>query len=37
LQQALDFLPVALARTDRVAAYLEQHPKFRLPRPYPAG
>lgn len=35
LLQALDFLPVALARTDRVAAYLEQHPKFRLSHPYP--
>lgn len=35
LQQALDFLPVAVARTDRVAAYLEKHPKFRLERPYP--
>lgn len=34
LQQALDFLPVAIARTDRVAAYLEQHPRFRLDRPY---
>ncbi len=36
LQQALDFLPVALSRTDRVAAYLEQHPKFKLPQPYHA-
>jgi aspartate aminotransferase len=35
LQQALDFLPVALSRTDRVARYLEQHPKFRLAQPYP--
>jgi aspartate aminotransferase len=34
LQQALDFLPVALSRTDRVAAYLEKHPKFRLAQPY---
>ncbi len=37
LQQALDFLPVALARADRVAAYLEQHPKFRLAQPYSTG
>ena len=37
LQQALDFLPVALSRTDRVAAYLERHPKFRLSRPYPVA
>src|SRR5262245_8774833 len=34
LQKALDFLPVALSRIDRVAAYLEQHPKFRLAKPY---
>ncbi len=30
LQQALDFLPTALARKDRIAAYLERNPKFRL-------
>jgi aspartate aminotransferase len=30
LQQALDFLPVAFSRTDRVAAYLDRHPQFRL-------
>ena len=30
LQQALDFLPKAIARTDRVAAYLDKHPQFRL-------
>lgn len=35
LQKTLDFLPVALSRTDRVSAYLEKHPKFRLARPYP--
>jgi aspartate aminotransferase len=34
LQQALDFLPVALARTDRVSAYLERHPEHRLRLPY---
>jgi aspartate aminotransferase len=34
LQQALAFLPVALSRTDRVARYLEQHPKYRLAQPY---
>jgi len=34
LQQALDFLPKAISRQDRVAAYLEKHPKFRLSRPY---
>lgn len=34
LQQALSFLPTALSRTDRVSAYLDKHPKFRLPTPY---
>ncbi len=34
IQQALEFLPVAIARTDRVAAYLEKHPEFRLKQPY---
>ncbi|MGQ0636188.1 MAG: pyridoxal phosphate-dependent aminotransferase [Planctomycetaceae bacterium] len=34
LQQALDFLPQAFARTDRVQVYLEKHPKFRLAAPY---
>jgi aspartate aminotransferase len=34
IQQALDFLPVAIDRTDRVAAYLEKHPQFRLKQPY---
>ncbi len=34
LQQALDFLPVALSRTDRVKAYLASHPQFRLAKPY---
>ncbi len=30
LQQALDFLPLAFSRHDRVAAYLERNPAFRL-------
>jgi aspartate aminotransferase len=34
LQQALDFLPVALSREDRVKAYLASHPQFRLAKPY---
>jgi len=34
LQQALDFLPVALERRDRVTAFLEKHPEFRLSAPY---
>ena len=37
LQQALDFLPIAIARTDRIAAYLEKHPKYRLMVPYSLG
>jgi len=35
LQQALEFLPVALSRTERIAAFLEQRPQFRLAKPYP--
>jgi aspartate aminotransferase len=34
LQQALDFIPKALARTDRLAAWLDRNPQHRLPRPY---
>ncbi|MBI1345672.1 aminotransferase class I/II-fold pyridoxal phosphate-dependent enzyme [bacterium] len=34
LQQALDFLPVAISRTDRITAYLEKKPQFRLAKPY---
>ena len=34
LQQALDFLPVAIGRTDRVNAYLEKHAHFRLKSDY---
>lgn len=34
LQQALDFLPVAIGRSDRVNAYLEKHPQFRLKSDY---
>jgi aspartate aminotransferase len=35
LQQAIDFLPVAISREDRVAAYIDQHPEYRLETPYP--
>ena len=35
LQQALDFIPQAISRTDRLAAWLERNPQYRLPRPYP--
>ncbi len=34
LQKAVDFIPTALSRTDRIAAYLESHPQFRLTTPY---
>jgi aspartate aminotransferase len=37
LQQALDFLPVALSRKDRVAAYLDKHAEFRLKEKYPVS
>ncbi|MFP6766692.1 MAG: pyridoxal phosphate-dependent aminotransferase, partial [Planctomycetaceae bacterium] len=37
LQQALDFLPEAIGRTDRVAAFLESRPEFRLGTPYEIG
>ncbi len=30
LQQALDFIPVALERKDRLAAWLEENPQYRL-------
>lgn len=35
LQQALDFLPQALSRVDRVQRYLDAHPEYRLKQPYP--
>jgi len=34
LSAAIEFLATALARDDRVASYLEQHPKFGLSKPY---
>lgn len=34
LQQALAFLPTAIGREDRVQAYLEKHPKFKLAKRY---
>lgn len=37
LQQALDFLPKAIERTDRIAAWLEKNPKYRLANPYPVA
>jgi aspartate aminotransferase len=35
LQQALDFIPVAISRQDRLAAWLETHPQYRLKEHYP--
>ena len=35
LKQAVEFLPRAIARTDRVSAFLETHAEFRLAQPYP--
>jgi len=37
LQQALDFIPVAISRTDRLAQWLEQNPQHRLKTPYPTS
>jgi len=34
LQKAVDFIPTALSRTNRIAAYLDSHPQFRLTTPY---
>jgi aspartate aminotransferase len=34
LKQALDFIPVALDRRDRLAAWLDRNPKHRLAKPY---
>lgn len=34
LQQALDFLPQAISREDRIQAFLEQNPQFRLESDY---
>ena len=35
LQQALDFIPLALERKDRLEAWLERNPRHRLAKPYP--
>lgn len=34
LRQALEFLPTAFARQDRVDRFVAEHPKFRLGQPY---
>jgi len=35
LQKALEFIPTAIARTDRLQAWLAKNPQHRLSRPYP--
>jgi aspartate aminotransferase len=35
LQKALDFIPVAISRTDRLAKWLEKNPQYRLGTRYP--
>ncbi|MCA9116179.1 MAG: pyridoxal phosphate-dependent aminotransferase [Planctomycetaceae bacterium] len=35
LQQAIDFIPVALSRADRISAFLEKYPHHQLQSPYP--
>ncbi len=35
LQQALEFLPQAIERKDRLETWLDQNPKYRLSQPYP--
>jgi aspartate aminotransferase len=37
INDALAFLPAAIEREDRAAAYLERHPAYRLSQPYPAN
>ncbi|MGE3821292.1 MAG: aminotransferase, partial [Isosphaeraceae bacterium] len=34
IEQALEFLPKALDRSSRLAAYLDQHPEYRLATPH---
>jgi aspartate aminotransferase len=36
LQQALDFIPRAIARKDRLRAWLDKNPQYRLAKPYAA-
>lgn len=35
LQQALDFIPTAISRTERIYKYLDAHHQFRLSKEYP--
>jgi aspartate aminotransferase len=34
LREAIEFLPLAFSRPDRVARFLDEYPKFRLAAPY---
>ena len=34
LEKALEFIPIALERTDRLASWLDRNPKYRLAEPY---
>jgi aspartate aminotransferase len=36
LHSALNFIPVAISRTDRLAKWLDENPQYRLKTPYPA-
>src|SRR5215467_7969393 len=36
LKKALEFIPTALSRRDRVESWLAKNPQYRLARPYPA-
>jgi aspartate aminotransferase len=35
LQQALDFIPIAVSRTEHLAKWLDKNPQYRLEAPYP--
>jgi len=35
LQAAIDFIPMAISRVERIDAYLETNPHFKLTKPYP--
>jgi len=35
LLQAVEFIPEAISRTERIQAFLEEWPKYRLAKPYP--
>ncbi|HMB74484.1 MAG TPA: pyridoxal phosphate-dependent aminotransferase [Gammaproteobacteria bacterium] len=37
LEQALEFIPTAISRTERLAAWLSSRPQFRLTTPYPTA